>query len=506
MTTTISAFDELRDHLTKTATLGEVNGLVSWDQETKMPQAGGDARAEQLALLAGLMHERRTSDELGALISACEEDGELTSDDEAAADLREVRRDYDLATKLPADLVTELARVGSQSQQAWKEARTRKDFGLFRPHLEELLVLVRRKAECYGDAGDGELYDHLLDEYEPGATSAGIEAIFDPLRQRLAGLIAEVAERGTPPDEAPLDVVIPAARQHEFGLFVLEALGFDLDAGRLDTTTHPFCQGVAAGDTRLTTRYDEDRFTDALYGTMHEGGHGIYEQGLPKARFHGLPVSEATSLGMHESQSRLWENLVGRSRAFWVWALPHAQRIFNGALDGYGPEDLYRAVNTAKPSFIRVEADESTYNLHVMLRFEIERAMIRGDLSAADVPGAWNDKVREYLGLEVTDDAQGCLQDVHWSFGLFGYFSTYCLGNLYASQLWEAAERDLGEFAPTVERGEFADLRGWLNEHVHAHGRRLRAAEICERATGAPLSADPMMRHLEGKIRPIYGI
>ena len=506
MTTTSAPFDLLREHLAKSATLGEVNGLVAWDQETKMPAAGGAARAEQLGMLAGLLHERHTSTELGELIAACEGDPELGADEASAADLREARRDYDRATRLPAELVTELARVGSQSQQAWKEARAKSDFAAFRPWLEQLLSLMRRKAECYGETPGGELYDNLLDEYEPGATAASIEAIFAPLRPRLAGLIAEVAERGTPPDEAPLQVQVPAGRQHEFGLFVLGALGFDLDAGRLDITTHPFCEGVAAGDTRLTTRYNEERFAEALYGTMHEGGHGIYEQGLPKARFHGLPVSQATSLGMHESQSRLWENLVGRSRAFWIWALPHARRIFGDALDAYQPEDLYRAVNTARPSFIRVEADESTYNLHIMLRFEIERALLRGDLEVADLPGAWNAKFDEYLGVAVPNDANGCLQDVHWSFGLFGYFPTYCLGNLYASQLWEAAERELGALGPAIERGEFGALRTWLNENVHAHGRRLRASEICERATGAALSADPMMRYLEGKIRPIYGV
>ncbi len=504
--TTTNPLADLTDYLSESATLGEVGALVAWDQETHMPAAGAGARAEQLALLAGLNHERATSARLGDLIQACEEHSTLNSDADTMADLREARRDFERATKLPADLVTQLARMGSQGQQAWKAARANNDFATFQPFLEELLVLVRRKAECYGAADNGELYDPLLDEFEPGATAASIEAVFTPLRGRLASLIDEVAENGTAPDETPLQQHIPTDRQHEFGLFVLDAMGFDLGAGRLDTTTHPFCEGVAAGDTRLTTRYNADRFAEALYGTMHEGGHGIYEQGLPKAACHGLPVSQASSLGMHESQSRLWENLVGRSRAFWVWALPHAQRIFGGAFHGYCVDDLYRAINTARPSFIRVEADESTYNLHVMLRFEIERALIRGDLEVADLPCAWNQKVQEYLGLSVPDDAQGCLQDVHWSFGIFGYFPTYCLGNLYASQLMDAAESQLGDLAPAIEAGEFGGLKTWLNEHVHRHGRRLRAAEINERATGKSLSADPMIRHLEGTIRPIYGI
>ena len=506
MTTTASPYADLRRHLGELATLGSVSSLVSWDQETKMPQAAAAARAEQLALLAGLVHERATSAELGELLAACEEDAELAADPGVAANLRELRRDYDRKTKLPTDLVQELARLQSQSQEVWKRARADRDFAPFRPYLERLLELKRREAECHGTPASGELYDNLLDEYEAGATAAEIQATFDPLGERLSALIAEVAERGTPPDTTPLRVHAPESGQHALGLFVLGAMGFDLDAGRLDTTTHPFCSGLASGDTRLTTRYDEEHFPDALYGTMHEGGHGLYEQGLPKAEHHGLPQSQATSLGMHESQSRLWENCVGRSREFWTWALPHAKQRFGGALDAYGVDDLYRAVNTAQPSFIRVEADEATYNLHIMLRFDLERALLRGDLEVADLPDAWNTRFRELLGLEVPDDAQGCLQDVHWAFGLFGYFPTYCLGNLYAAQLWEAAQRALPSLADDIARGEFKPLRAWLAEHVHAHGRRYRAAELCERATGAPLSADPLMRQLEAKLRPIYGL
>ncbi len=506
MTSTAPPYDALRGLLGELATLGSVSSLVSWDQETKMPSAAGAARAEQLALLAGLVHERATSAELGERLAACEEDVELTADDSIASNLRELRRDYDRKTKLPTDLVQELARLQSQSQEVWKGARANSDFAAFRPYLERLLELKRREAECHGTPASGELYDNLLDEFEAGATAAEIQATFDPLKARLSALITEVAERGTPPDTSPLKVHVAESGQHSFGLFVLRAVGFDLDAGRLDTTTHPFCSGLASGDTRLTTRYDEDYFPDALYGTMHEGGHGLYEQGLPKSELHGLPQSQATSLGMHESQSRLWENCVGRSREFWEWALPHAKSQFGGALDAYGVDDLYRAVNTATPSFIRVEADEATYNLHIMLRFDIERALLRGELEVADLPEAWNTRCRELLGLEVPNDAQGCLQDVHWAFGLFGYFPTYCLGNLYAAQLWEAAQRALPTLASDIARGEFAPLRGWLADNVHVHGRRYRAAELCERATGAPLSADPLMRQLDAKLRPIYGL
>lgn len=503
---TSTNYTDLCRELREIATLGSVSALLGWDQETKLPDGGNETRAEQMSLLAGMLHERQTSSRLGDLIGSCEAEGPLREDSVIAAELREARRDFDLATKLPADLVTALAKATSRGQHAWKKARADKEFAAFRPNLEEILNLSRRKAECVGFGERGELYDALLDEYEPGSTAAEIESVFESLRGRLASLIGDVAENGTPPDETPLHSHVEEARQHEFGLFILNALGFDLEAGRLDITTHPFCSGIAPGDTRLTTRYNEERFGEALYGTMHEGGHGIYEQGIRKSENFGLPSSSAVSLGMHESQSRLWENLVGRSREFWIWAMPHAQRILGGELANTDAEAMFRAVNTAKPTFIRVEADESTYNLHVMVRFEIERALVSGDLAVADLPEAWNSKFRDYLGIEVSDDAQGCLQDVHWAFGLFGYFPTYCLGNLYASQLWETASEQLNDLPGSIERGDFAPLKAWLNENVHAHGRIYRATDLCQRITGAPLSADPMMRHLEGKIRPIYGI
>ncbi len=374
-------YDELSALGREIATLSAVSALGSWDQETYMPPAAAPHRGEQQALLAGMMHECRTSKRMGDLIAACESDRALTADADspAAASVREFRRDYDLATKLPKELVEELARLGTQAQQVWKQAREKSDYGMFAPWLEKIVTLIRRKAECYGWEKGGEAYDALLDEYEPGATAREVEAIFNPLRTRLAGLIAELTTKGKPPSTAPLNSTIDPERQHAFGLFLLESMGFDRAAGRLDTTTHPFCSGLAPGDTRLTTRYHGEKFTDALYGTLHEMGHGLYEQGLPKtdAAAWGTPLSEAISLGIHESQSRMWENLVGRSREFWAWALPHAKKMLGPALDSRSPDDLYRAVNTATPSLIRVEADETTYNLHIMLRFELERAIVK---------------------------------------------------------------------------------------------------------------------------------
>lgn len=496
-----TAYEKLAAYARKSAHLKSVGALVGWDQETYMPPAAAEARSDQMALLAELGHARATSPELGELIGQAE--AEVKGDEELAANVREFRRDYDKATRLPGDLVAELAKVGSEAQEVWKKARAASDFAMFAPWLERMVALTRKKAECLGHPSDGELYDALLDEYEPGATARDIAAVFTPLAKSLADLLAEL-RTGRDPDDSVLGLFIPAEKQHAFGQFVIRQLGFDLDAGRLDTTTHPFCSGMAPGDTRLTTRYRDERFTDALYGTMHECGHGLYEQGLRKATRFGEPLADDCGLGIHESQSRMWENMVGRSLAFWQWALPHARQMLTGELSGKSPQDLYRAVNTAKPSFIRVEADEATYNAHVMIRFEIERALFAGELTVADVPGVWNRKYREYLGVEVPDDRRGCLQDVHWSFGLIGYFPTYTLGNLYAAQFWEAIGREIPDRDEQIARGEFGAILDWNRRNIHQHGRRYRAAELCERATGRPLSAEPLLNYLAGKLKPIY--
>ncbi|MDX2147032.1 MAG: carboxypeptidase M32 [Planctomycetota bacterium] len=500
-------YAELCRQARRAATLGSIGSLVSWDQETYMPPAAGEFRAEQLAELAELAHKAATDPRRGELIAACEGDAGLMGDptSEAARNVREFRRDYTLATKLPTDLVSEMARTCSQAQEVWKEARAKSDFAMFRPLLEKIFGLARRKAECYGWPKNGEPYDALLDEYEPGATSAEVHAVFVPLRERLSALIARVSGKPRPSD-AVLHIKAPADRQHALGLDVLRAMGFDLEAGRLDTTTHPFCSGMAPGDTRLTTRYRDEKFTDALYGTMHEAGHGLYEQGLPKRERFGQPLGDAVSLGIHESQSRLWENFVGRSPAFWRWAWPLARKHFGAALDGFGEAEIVKAVNLVTPSYIRVEADEATYNLHIMLRFELERAMLRGDLKIADLAGEWRTRFKQYLGIEVPDDRRGCLQDVHWSAGLIGYFPTYTLGNLYAAQLWETISRQMATIEADISAGKFIPLRDWLRSAIHVHGRRYQAAELCHRATGAALSADPLMRHLEGRAAMVYGL
>ncbi|MCC5823819.1 MAG: carboxypeptidase M32 [Phycisphaerales bacterium] len=506
--TTSKDYAQLTALLREASTIGSIGGLLGWDQETYMPSGGARARAEQASVLARIHHDRLTDPRVGELLAACESDTALNAGgSETAANLREIRRDYDQATKVPGDLVAELARAGSEAQDIWKQARAKSDFAMFAPALTTMLELSRRKAECLGIPEGGELYDALLDQYEPDTKAAEIEAVFNPLRERLSAFIADVTENGVPPRDDFMSRNIPVGQQHTFGQAVLEALGFDFTAGRLDVTTHPFCSGMAPGDTRLTTRYAEDNFADALTSTMHEGGHGLYEQGLPKSGPHaGTPLAGSVSLGIHESQSRLWENFVGRSAPFWKWALPLANKHFGSTLSDVSLDQMTAAMNTCTPSLIRVESDEPTYNLHVMIRFGLERALVRGDLSIKDLPGAWNEQYKNLLGVDVPDDRRGCLQDVHWSFGLIGYFPTYSLGNLYAAQLWETINEQIPDLDDQMARGEFAQLLSWLRTNIHQHGRRYTAGELCERATGKPLSADPLMRHLERRVKPAYGM
>jgi len=498
-------YDRLASYARKTAHMQSIGALIGWDQETYMPPAASGARAEQSGLLAELVHTRRTSAEYGELLESAEADSAVGADDRLRASVREMRRDREKAMKLPKELVVELAETGSRAQDVWKDARAKSDFGAFAPMLEKMVGLTRQKAECLRTSEHPELYDALLDEYEPGATGAEIASLFTPLAKELADLLVEL-HKGASPDTGIVRCAVPASQQQALGELVIEALGFDRSAGRLDVTTHPFCSGVAPGDTRLTTRYDDEGFTEALYGTMHECGHGLYEQGLPKAERFGEPLAEDAGLGIHESQSRLWENLVGRSAAFWEWALPHARRLYAPVLDDATVETMYRAVNTAEPSLIRVGADEATYNAHVFVRFEIERAMFNGGLGVRDLPGEWASGYKRYLGIDVPDDRRGVLQDVHWSFGLIGYFPTYTLGNLYACQFWETIREATPDVDDRMRRGEFGAILAWLRENIHAHGRRYRAAELCLRATGKALDYQPLLRHLRSRLAPVYGV
>jgi carboxypeptidase Taq len=500
------AYDELRRELRETEIFASVGALLAWDQEVMMPPAATPLRAEQAALLGELVHERRTSERFGDLLARAEQDHADGADARVAANLREIRRNYDKAVKIPTSLVRQLAETTTHAQHAWKDARERSDFEGFRPWLERVVDLDRRKAECLAGPQTAEPYEALLDVYEPGARTADIVAAFTDLRGRLTPLIQEIASAPRRPDDRIHRLPIPIDRQIAFNHQVAARVGFDLEAGRLDTSTHPFCQGVGPGDTRLTTRYREEGFFDALSSTLHEVGHGLYEQNLPKQEALGEPLSESVSLGIHESQSRLWENLVGRSRPFWEWALPEARREFGAAVQGIEVDEVYGAMNFVEPGLIRVESDEATYNLHIMLRFDLERAMLHGELAVRDLPGAWNERIRADLGLEVPDDRRGCLQDVHWSMAAIGYFPTYTLGNLYAAQFWTEIGKQIPDLEARISRGDFSALLGWLVEKVHVHGRRYTAPELCAKLTGTSLSAAPLMTYLEAKLRPIYGI
>jgi carboxypeptidase Taq len=493
--------------LREIATLASVGATLGWDQEVMMPPAAAPLRGEQAALLSQLVHERRTAPRLGELIAACESDGELMADADASANLRWVRRDFDRATRLPTSLVRELAGTSTLAMHRWREAREASDFEAFAPWLEKLLELNRRAADHLGFPGDGDRYDALLENYEPGMRAAELDRLFAELRRGLVPLIAELRERGARPDVGWMEIPLDVDAQAAFNRAVVERMGFDLEGGRLDVSTHPFCESPGPGDTRLTTRYDGARLLSALHATMHETGHGLYEQGLPKAERFGEPLAESASMGVHESQSRLWENFVGRGRAFWTWALPELRRsTADPRVAALDVETVYRGLNAVEPGLIRIESDEATYNLHIMMRFDLERAMLAGDLAVRDLPGAWNERIRADLGLEVPDHRRGVLQDIHWSMGAIGYFPTYTLGNLYAAQLWDAASRSLPDLEDRLAGGTFLPLLAWLREHVHAHGRRHPAPELIRRATGEPLSPQPLLDYLRRKLGEVYGL
>jgi carboxypeptidase Taq len=499
-----SRYLDLLRRVRETALLSSCAGVLGWDERVYMPHNGSAHRGEQMALLARMGHEMTTAPVIGELLASVEgSDLVKDADSEAAANVREIRRVYDRAVKMPHDLVETLARETTRAQQVWQEARQKNDFAGFRPSLETIVRLKREEAKAVGYKAVP--YDALLDEYEPGATTAEITSIFAGLREELAPLVAAIAASPRRPKHEILERLYPVDRQAIFAQAAAAAIGFDFAAGRIDVTTHPFCSGIGPGDCRICTRYNPRHFNEAFFGVLHEAGHGIYEQNLPADHF-GTPIGSFASLGIHESQSRLWENQVGRGVAFWEHFFPRARQVFLEPLRDVSLNDWIFALNDVRPSFIRVEADEATYNLHIILRFELEQALVSGDLQPADVPGAWNEKFQKLLDLTPPDDSRGCLQDIHWSFGGLGYFPTYTLGNLYAAQFMEAARRDLGDLDADFRRGEFGRLKGWLNEKIHRQGQRYRAGKLCERVTGQALGHGPLMRYLRGKYEPHYGI
>jgi carboxypeptidase Taq len=492
--------------------LAKVTALLQWDQETYLPPQGVADRAEQLALLQGIAHERFTNPEIGRLLEQAGSDSQNPRGDEKLPPLERdfvkvLRRNYDRAVKLPPDLVSAEARAEGFSQAAWVEARKHNDFAAFAPHLNTMLDFARKKAAYwgFGEKGNGEkAYDGLLDIYEPGMTASDIAAVFKPLGDQLGALLRQIAAAGPRGDLSFLTKDFDPGDQAAYNRELMGNLGFDLRRGRLDISVHPFTTSLGFDDIRITTRYFPDNVLSGVFSTIHESGHALYEMGLsPELR--GTCLAEGVSMGIHESQSRLWENVIGRSRAFWEAQYPGFKARFPKQLEGVDTQTFYRAVNQVRPSFIRVDADEVSYGLHIILRFELEKKLFAGDLTVEDLPGAWRKLMKDLLGLEPETDAQGVLQDVHWSMGSFGYFPSYALGNLYGLQIWKKLRRDLPDVEKAIARGDFGELHTWLREKIYAQGRRPDPAELLMEITGERLSAIPFLEYIKSKYTELYG-
>jgi carboxypeptidase Taq len=496
-----SSIADLLEYTRDLSALRSAVGVLSWDQETYMPPKGGEGRARTMAALTRVMHQRFSDARFGDLLAAAAGDTALSPEEKAV--VREVKRDRDRAIKLPEALAAEIAETISLSQRVWAEARPKNDTAAFNPWLAKVIALRRKEAECLGYAETP--YDALLENYEPGARASQLKALLTDLKAELVPLLGAILDaakaRG---DGNPLEGMdFPVATQRLFNQQVLADMGFDLEAGRLDESAHPFTEGVHPRDVRLTTRYSARDLMSALFSTLHEGGHGLYEQGF-QPKWFGTPLAEAVSLGVHESQSRLWENQVGRSRDFWSHYYPLLAAAFP-QLAAVDLDAFLLAINRVERSLIRVESDEVTYNLHIVLRFELETALFGGDLQAKDLEGAWNEGMRRNLGITPSAPSQGYMQDVHWSCGLLGYFPTYTLGNLRSAQFFAAARRALPNLSADIRHGKFAGLKGWLTEKVHAPGRMYPGDDLMERVTGEKTSAKPFLAYLREKYAGLYG-
>lgn len=498
------AFDELCHFVRETALLVSTFSLLGWDERTGLPSKATDYRGEQMTFLAALIHRRQTDPKLTGWLEQLVDSPlatEVASDNSTV--IRYLKREHDRQLKLPESLVKELTRTAVQGQHLWQQAREQDDFHIFQPNLEKMIGLKQQEADALGFIDCR--YDALLDEYEPLEKTSRVGDLLGQLRNELVPLVQEIADCGRTSRVDFLKRTYPIESQKDFGKRVAEQIGFDFSRGRLDDTIHPFCTGLGPQDTRITTRYDEHFLPTSFFGILHEAGHGIYEQGL-RPEWYGLPPGQTISLGIHESQSRIWENQVGRSRAFWEYCFPQAQRIFPGALGDISLDHFYEAINRVEPSLIRVEADEATYNLHILIRFELEQALLEGDLATVDLPAAWDDKYRKYLGICPQTASEGVLQDIHWSGGAIGYFPTYALGNLYSAQFYAQADKDLGGVANQFTEGNFDPFREWLRKNIHLPGQCYSAAELVLRVTGEPLSHHHLVDHLRSKLTPLYGL
>jgi carboxypeptidase Taq len=495
--------NRLKELLAQLTDLGRANAVLGWDQQVNMPRGGAEDRGNILATLAGLTHEMFTSDEMGKLLDelkpvAAQMDPES---DDACLILR-TAHDFDKQTRIPTEKVAEFAKATAIAEPAWERAREEDNFKLFQPELEKIVEL-RREYSSYFKPYD-HIYDPLLDDFEPGLKTAEVQQIFDKLRPQQVALLKAIAAKPQV-DDSFLHIPYPEQGQWDFGVDVVTRFGFDWNRGRQDKSVHPFTTSFGIGDVRITTRFDPERAASALFSTMHEGGHAMYEQGISET-LRRYPLATGASMAIHESQSRMWENLVGRSMSFWKFFYPKLVATFPTQLEGVTLEKFYKGINKVEPSLIRVEADEATYNMHIMLRLELEIAMIEGKLAIKDLPEAWNQKMKDYLGIVPENNRLGVLQDVHWSSGLMGYFPTYALGNLISAQLWEKIEQEIPSIYTQIENGKFDELLGWLRKNIHRHGAKFEPQVLVKRVTGTSIDPEPYMRYLTKKYSEIYSL
>jgi len=479
--------------------LGSILHTLSWDQETMMPPEGGPLRAQQRSTLAAICHQRLTDPVLGELL---EELSSQELDLWMKTAVKEMKRDHYRAIRIPESLVRELSETCSLAYESWVKARKASDFPAFSPWLRKVLALKREEARCL-KSSNGTLYEALLDHFEPGMTVSQLDGLFSVVRPHLSQLLSRIRTAEHQPRPELLQGDFSLDSQEQFGRKVLTSMGFDWDAGRLDRSPHPFCSGLTPRDVRITTRYSPSDFSSSFFAIVHEGGHALYEQGLDW-KHYGSPACEAVSMGIHESQSRLWENQVARSRMFWQHWFTELQQFFPGQLDQVPLEEFLHAINQVKASMIRVEADEVSYGLHVILRYELEKQMVEDALEVEDLEEAWNNKMKEYLGVSPSNSAEGVLQDTHWSQGLLGYFPTYLLGNLYAAQIYDQAQRSIDGLEREISQGHLQPLRKWLGETIHRHGKTFTAQELIEKISGEPLKADTFLSYLEAKFEGLY--
>lgn len=495
------ALNKLKLLLAEISDLSGAQAVLGWDQQTYMPPGGMVDRGNQLATLARLAHQKFTSEEVGRLLEDINNQvSQLDPDSDEARLIKVVQHDYQKFTRVPTEWVAEFTQVTSMAQSVWEKAKANNDFTLFQPHLEKIIDLRQQYANFFSPYDH--IYDPLLDDFEPGLKTADVQEIFDGLRPRQVALIKEVMDHQQV-DDSFLKQSFPEQPQWEFGVEVITSFGFDWQHGRQDRSAHPFTTTFGIDDVRITTRFNRNGGISALFSTMHECGHALYELGVDPA-LRRTPLADGASMAIHESQSRLWENLVGRSLPFWRYNFPRMKQMFPSELSNVDLERFYKGINKVEPSLIRVESDEATYNLHIMLRMELEIGLLEGDLVVRDLPEAWNTRMKEYLGLTPPDDSSGVLQDVHWSGGMIGYFPTYALGNLISVQFWECIQKDIPDLDEQIQRGEFNPLLEWLREKIHRHGAKFQPQELVKKVTGSTIDPDPYLRYLKKKYSEIY--